>query len=227
MTYRLCDAGLTLRAEINKRWPNRDKKSDGWIGDAAHASRSSDHNPWVRKAGVGIVRAIDIDVDGVDMAYLMEHLRRLGESGDRRLSLNGYLIFNERITAPGFRSWRAYTGSNPHTAHGHVSFSTDPVGFDLTTPWGLLVPGVDPAPRPTPSPPAAKEESMALVPQEQWDQVYRQEMVPIEFADHHGATKDNQFGQVLSIRKELVSLRGDVRALTIAVAALTAKVDGA
>ncbi len=33
---RLVAAGVTLRAQVNKRFPNRDKTSDGWIGDRAH-----------------------------------------------------------------------------------------------------------------------------------------------------------------------------------------------
>jgi hypothetical protein len=32
-----------LREEFNEIAPTRDKSSDGWIGDAAHADRVSDH----------------------------------------------------------------------------------------------------------------------------------------------------------------------------------------
>ena len=53
-------AGIpTLQAQVNKRWPNRDKASDGVKGDAAHAARTSDHNPDSR----GYVHAMDIDED--------------------------------------------------------------------------------------------------------------------------------------------------------------------
>ncbi|MBM7788792.1 hypothetical protein [Tenggerimyces flavus] len=39
-----------------------------------------------------------------------------------------YLIWNRRIASPASNppwSWRAYTGSNPHTDHVHVSFETN------------------------------------------------------------------------------------------------------
>ena len=137
MGWRNCAASMTLVGEINARWPRRDKASDGTIGDAAHASRNSDHNPWVVVAGTGVVRARDIDKDGIDAPWLAEWLRRRGEAGDPRLTGGGYVIFNRRITSPDFRGWRAYTGSNPHVAHVHVSFSRNAAGFDSRAPWGL------------------------------------------------------------------------------------------
>jgi hypothetical protein len=138
MSWRLAGALVSLRSGVNAKWPNRDKKSDGTIGDAAHASRSSDHNPWVVVGGVGVVRAIDIDVDGVDIGWLFEQLRRAGAAGDRRLAGGGYLILNRRITASDFSGWRAYTGTNVHTLHGHVSFSRARAGFDDGSPWSFL-----------------------------------------------------------------------------------------
>lgn len=135
--WRNCNASLTLVAEINALFPGRDKKSDGTIGDAAHAARTSDHNPWVIVKGIGVVRARDIDKDGIPLAQIFEYLRKLGERKDPRLFPNGYLIYNEAITNPDFKSWRKYTGSNPHKEHGHVSFSTVESGFDSTAPWGI------------------------------------------------------------------------------------------
>jgi hypothetical protein len=146
VTWRNCGASLTLIAEINTRWPGRDKTSDGTIGDAAHATRASDHNPWIIVNNIGVVRARDIDKDGIDAAGLAEYLRVLGANGDRRLRPGGYVIFNRRITAPDFSGWRAYTGVNPHDKHVHVSFSTAVAGFDSTAPWGLLAPPPAPAP---------------------------------------------------------------------------------
>lgn len=130
---------MVLAAEINARWPRRDRASDGTIGDAAHASRSSDHNPWLKKGGLGIVRARDVDKDGVDAAWIVEHLRKLGAARDPRLWPGGYIIFNRRITSPDFTRWNVYRGANPHTMHFHVSFSTDisQRGFDSTAGWGI------------------------------------------------------------------------------------------
>jgi hypothetical protein len=135
--WRNCAASLTLVAEINQRWPGRDKTSDGTIGDAAHAARTSDHNPWVIVDGVGVVRARDVDKDGIDAPWLAEYLRHLGAAGDPRLAGGGYVIFNRRITTPDFQNWRAYRGINPHEHHVHVSFSRNRAGFDSTSPWGI------------------------------------------------------------------------------------------
>ena len=62
MTWRLARSLETLRAQINRIAPNRSKVSDGTIGDAKHASRSSDHNPWAKDGGVG-----DITLTGARM----------------------------------------------------------------------------------------------------------------------------------------------------------------
>lgn len=144
--WRNCRASIVLADEINRRWPARDRASDGTVGDAAHATRASDHNPHVVVAGVGVVRARDIDKDGIDAPWLAEYLRQLGAAGDRRLAGGGYLIFNRRITRADFTGWRAYTGSNPHTSHLHVSFSRNPLGFDSPEPWGIWPPPPPPAP---------------------------------------------------------------------------------
>lgn len=146
MGWRNCAASLALVDEINRRWPGRDKSSDGTIGDAAHASRSSDHNPWVVVGGTGVVRARDVDKDGIDAPWLVEYLRGIGARGDARLTGGGYIIFNRRITVPDFTGWKSYTGSNPHDHHFHVSFSRNQAGFDSEAGWGIVVGGGNAAP---------------------------------------------------------------------------------
>ena len=59
MSWKLCKAGQQLRNQIDDSYPDRDRASDGVVGDLRHASRPSDHNPDAN----GIVRAIDIDRD--------------------------------------------------------------------------------------------------------------------------------------------------------------------
>jgi len=117
---KLCKAGQQLREQIDDAFPDRDRTSDGWIGDAKHAARKSDHNPTVE----GIVRAIDIDADlrshKSEAFDLADQLRLLARS-DKRIS---YIIFNGKIASwrMNYR-WRVYRGINPHKKHIHISFT--------------------------------------------------------------------------------------------------------
>jgi len=122
MTPKLCKAGQQLRLQVDDCYPDRDRTSDGWIGDARHSARASDHNP----DSTGVVRAIDIDRDlsGKAKPDLMPDLAdqiRLAAKRDKRIA---YVIFNGKIASArlGFR-WRKYKGSNPHNHHCHVSFT--------------------------------------------------------------------------------------------------------
>jgi hypothetical protein len=54
---KLVKAGVTLRDQVDAKFINRDKSSDGWIGNSEHAARASFHNPDKR----GWVFALDID----------------------------------------------------------------------------------------------------------------------------------------------------------------------
>lgn len=133
LSWRLAKSLETLRRQINEAAPARSKSADGTIGDAAHASRSSDHNPWVKDAGIGVVTALDITHDqrnGVDCAAIAEALRA---SGDPRLK---YIIWNSRIWNPSKSpSWRAYSGANPHDKHVHISVSPTKARYDDANPW--------------------------------------------------------------------------------------------
>jgi len=152
MSWRLARALVSLRDGVNARWPQRDKASDGAIGNAEHATRASDHNPWIKVAGMGVVRALDVDVDGIDAGWLAEQLRLLGAAGDSRLVGGGYVIFNGRITRDDWAGWSVYTGTNPHQTHVHASLSRNPAGFDDPRPWDFLA-ATEPAPPPPTAPP--------------------------------------------------------------------------
>lgn len=134
MTWRLAKSLEKLRAQVNSSAPLRKKGSDGSIGDAAHASRASDHNPYIKdKNGVGVVRAIDITHDpegGCDSYVLAEHLRK---TSDKRVR---YIISNRKIANPG-QAWRKYTGSNPHDHHVHISVSESASLYDDASEWDI------------------------------------------------------------------------------------------
>ncbi|HSX68117.1 hypothetical protein [Nocardioides sp.] len=143
MTYREAESLKRLKSEIDRAAPRRSTASDGWIGDAAHASRTSDHNPWLKDAsGVGVVRARDFTHDpagGLDCHKLALFLAdALG--GHPALRAGAYIIWNRRIISAKRLSegWRPYTGSNPHTKHLHLSASTTAgeAGYDSTLTWG-------------------------------------------------------------------------------------------
>lgn len=129
----LAPALARLRSEVNKKWPRRDRSSDGWIGDTSH-SRSgmpenggSDHNPNRR----GVVDALDIDVDGINPAWLVSLLVK-------HPAVN-YVIWNRTIWSRryGFRG-RKYTGSNPHTKHVHVSLIQSASAENSNTSWKVV-----------------------------------------------------------------------------------------
>lgn len=145
VSWRVARSLEVLLGEINAAAPNRSKVSDGSIGDAAHASRESDHNPWVIYGGQGIVRARDFTHDpagGLDCNYLATQLAALIAVGGHPACRSGaYVIWNRRIFSFDRRNegWRTYTGSNPHDHHCHLSVSLDAAGFDSTAMWGVMI----------------------------------------------------------------------------------------
>lgn len=135
--WRLAASLQRLRDNVDALAPLRGRQSDGSIGDAAHASRNSDHNPWVEMNGKGIVTAIDITHDpanGCDAERLAESLR---ESRDPRVK---YVIWNRRIFSATIQAWqwRPYTGSNAHVHHIHISVQAEAERFDDSADWVVV-----------------------------------------------------------------------------------------
>ena len=129
MSWKLCKAGQQLRQQIDDNFADRDRRSDGTVGDVRHQARPSDHNPDYKNAvnGIAYVRAVDIDRDlsGASKPDLMpdlaDQIRLCAKRGDKRIA---YVIFNQRIASPvSLWRWRAYKGINPHVKHCHVSFT--------------------------------------------------------------------------------------------------------
>lgn len=133
MAWRVAKSLLQLKAQIDAAAPRRDKSSDGGIGNAEHASRSSDHNPWIKDGKTGVVRAYDFTHDpddGCDAGKIADALRL---SGDPRID---YVISNGRIANSG-KPWRKYTGVNSHSHHFHISVDTSKALYDSIAPWQI------------------------------------------------------------------------------------------
>lgn len=145
MTWRIAESLEVLRRQLNAAFPQRSKLSDGGIGDAAHASRSSDHNPWLKdKNGVGIVTARDFTHDpdgGIDCHWLA---KQLVKSRDPRIK---YLIWNKQICSSKNSpwAWRPYSGANAHKQHLHISVDANPNLYDNAAPWDLDIAKTEPS----------------------------------------------------------------------------------
>lgn len=142
MSWRLAKSLIQLRKQIDDLVPNRDKSSDGSVGNLAHQQTKSDHNPNSR----GVVQAIDITHDpkgGFD-SYKFADMLRLKK--DPRIK---YIISNSRIANPDAQNWkwRPYNGANPHDHHVHISVKDAPTLYDSTMPWDIdLSPKLEPRP---------------------------------------------------------------------------------
>lgn len=149
MAWRLAKALVRLKDQVNAAAPTRNKVSDGGIGNAEHASRASDHNPWIKINGMGVVSAYDTTHDpsgGVDGSALSESLTKDSRSK--------YIIFAGRIWKARTGKWETYRGPNSH--HHHVHVSVKPESVDNDSPWTIeLGGGMPPAPVP-PSRPVLK-----------------------------------------------------------------------
>jgi hypothetical protein len=141
MSWYLVPSLVALRDQANAMWPNRDKSSDGSIGDAAHSSRTSDHNP---DPVTGAVRAYDLDEDldgtddesGAELMSFAEHLRSTRDPRIKYVIYEGRMFSSYPTSAYPAWTWRPYSGtSNPHTKHMHVSVLSTATGENDTRSW--------------------------------------------------------------------------------------------
>jgi len=118
--------------DATRRWPSRDRRSDGIMGDARHQATKSDHN---------LGNAVDVTHDpsvGCDGALIAALAQR-----DPRVT---YVIFNRRIwsRARTTEGWRPYHGTNPHNHHCHISIKAS--SRDDLRDWAWVSATASPAP---------------------------------------------------------------------------------
>lgn len=128
---KLVAGGVTLRDQLDERFPGRDKSSDGWIGDASHAARgkASDHNADKN----GWVHAIDITEsfgkgrwgNGRNAQALADQVLAYARSGLPGSDRVKYVVYENAIASGTYKSvwfkWRK--GSWGHEQHVHISFN--------------------------------------------------------------------------------------------------------
>lgn len=141
MAWRLVRSLDTLRSQVRAAAPRAVPPATpasawGTIGDTAHTS-TSDHAPHVYSAlgSTPVVCAHDFPhapALGLDGGRFAEALR---QSRDPRIA---YVIFNGRIFSSTNTPWvwRAYTGSDRHETHWHVS-TVRTAAADDTRPWAM------------------------------------------------------------------------------------------
>ncbi len=129
--WRVVAGADVLRSQLNKRFPKRDKRSDGTIGDKAHQARVSDHNP----DASGWVHAIDFDADFLgpnggaagraEAERFANQLRLYAKSGAAGSNRLKYIVYNNRIASGTYEKqfWTWRKGKWGHEQHIHVSFT--------------------------------------------------------------------------------------------------------
>ena len=139
--WRIAKSLEKLRTQINALAPGRSKLSDGGIGDASHAARNSDHNPWVDFDGVrGVVTARDFTHDptgGCDAGVLAEQIRANRDPRVKYVIWNRQIANSSSIGGSEPWAWRPYTGKNPHNHHVHISVQPERAKYDSETPWDI------------------------------------------------------------------------------------------
>jgi hypothetical protein len=132
--WQLAPCLAALVKETDRLFPHRSTASDGSIGDQAHASRASDHNP-----ASGWVCAVDITDDKAhrcDADLLAQHLVASRDPRVKYVIWNGTIVKSYR-DSKGVTAWQPqpYTGINAHEKHTHISVHNDPISRANTGPW--------------------------------------------------------------------------------------------
>jgi len=139
LNWRLAESLVTLGEQLSEIWP-QGGPADGTIGDAAHASRRSDHNPNLHD----VVTALDMDEVVENRGDAL--VAALVAARDPRIK---YIIHEAQIIRSYARTgtipWHPspYSGTNLHPNHVHISVSTLSARYDDTRAWTLTGLGDD------------------------------------------------------------------------------------
>lgn len=134
--------------------PDRDKGADGTIGDSSHDS-TSDHTPDEDSSSlknrdsdnINEVHAVDIDSTGPwpdttfdeIVKYIWDECKKPNDVGKDYGRIR-YFIWDHHIyEAKNGWAKNPYSGSDPHTNHGHFSFEYDTGYYENDDrPYGIL-----------------------------------------------------------------------------------------
>jgi len=113
---------LSLRAEVDARWPGRSRALDGTIGDSAHERSRNEHNPVGHRNGPrngtpGAVHAIDITAAGIDPQAVVA-----AAVGDARV---WYVIYDGTIWSRTYGWAGRPQRGDPHRGHIHLSLRAE------------------------------------------------------------------------------------------------------
>ena len=139
MSWRVATALETLRDEVDAAAPQRSKASDGYVADAAHQKRKSDHRPCSCHAVVCAADWTHSPERGFDSDLFAEWLRlQVIARREPRVSyvISDGKIFSGEGQAHPAGKWRPYSGRNAHIHHVHVSVRHGAAFYDDPAPWG-------------------------------------------------------------------------------------------
>lgn len=114
--------------ELDHTWPNRDRRTDGWIRWPKDGI-SKGHNPDSK----GCVHAIDVDKDGIDQMWIIRNIAKPS-------NVLWYIIWNRHLYSNTYH-WveKPYTGSNPHTDHMHIEIYQNSTAENYSGSWNIGV----------------------------------------------------------------------------------------
>ena len=129
---KLVEGGVRLRDQLNVKYPKRDKRSDGWIGDAAHSQRASFHNA----DSDGWVHALDIDENfgkrgpwrnGRNAKKLTRQLVKYAASGLKGSDRVLHVVYSGQVASGTYKSsfWKFRGSGYGHWQHVHISFAPE------------------------------------------------------------------------------------------------------